>query len=156
MNGTNRYIESRILSADPVELVCLFYENALLALEEARNSIAKKNIAARSRAISRAIAIIGELEGSLNHDVGGEISVNLARIYRYMRERLVTANIKQDAKPVEEVERLMKNIAEAWEQIRHKGVSGSTLQQPESAARDWTGPTVGENVDAYAAHGWSV
>ena len=156
MSGANRYIESRILSADPVELVCLFYENALLALEEARNCLAKKDIAGRSRAISRAIAIVGELEGSLNHEVGGEVSSNLARLYRYMRDRLVTANIKQDAAPLVEVESLLTNMGEAWEQIRPKAGSDSMAPNSRSAGGAWTGPGGGEDVGAYAAHGWSV
>ncbi len=153
MSWTTRYIESRILSADPVGLVCILYEHAELAVEEARESIARKDIAARSRAISKAIAIIGELEGSLNCEVGGEISANLARLYRYMRERLLVANMKQDAEPLQEVARLLRTVGEAWEQIRPKNAADSTVPEPGAAGSAWTGASDREVRSALAVQG---
>jgi flagellar secretion chaperone FliS len=153
VNWKTRYIESRILSADPIGLVCILYEHAELAVEEARESIARKDIASRSRAISKAIAIIGELEGSLNLEVGGEIAANLARLYRYMRERLLVANMKQDAQPLQEVAQLLRTMAEAWEQIRPKNASDSMVPDSGAAGSAWPGASDGEALSAFAVHG---
>jgi len=126
MPGSAAYLENRILSADPIELIAILYEHALRFTAEARESLAKRDIATRSARISRVIAIIGELDGSLNHDAGGAISANLARLYQYMRDRLVFANLKQEDAPLAEVERLLTTLAEAWDGLKHNGVKQDT------------------------------
>jgi flagellar protein FliS len=108
------YLESRILSADPIELVAMLYEHAILYTGHARECLAKRDIAGRSEKIARVIGIIGELDSSLNHSAGGEISANLARLYQYIRQRLITANLQQQDEPLAEVERLLTTVSEAW------------------------------------------
>ena len=93
MTWGTAYLETRVLTADPVDLVAMSYEFAGLRVHEARSALAKKDIAARCRAISKTIAILGELESSLDHNLGGEIAHNLGRLYGYMRERLTQANL---------------------------------------------------------------
>jgi flagellar protein FliS len=114
MFGTTAYLESRILSADPIELVAILYEHAILYTGQARERLAKRDIPGRSEKIARVIGIIGELDSSLNHAAGGEISANLARLYQYIRQRLVTANLQQLDEPLAEVEQLLGTLAEAW------------------------------------------
>ena len=41
---------------------------------------------------------------------------NLGRIYEYMNYRLVDANLRKDAEPAREVERLLRELLPAWEQ----------------------------------------
>jgi flagellar protein FliS len=125
MTGNSAYLESRILSADPVELIAILYEHAILSVEEAREHLAKKEIAQRARKISKAIAIVSELDSSLNHSIGGEMSRNLARLYQYMRERLTAANIQQADAPLAEVESLLNTLAQGWE-----GVKRAVAQTP--------------------------
>jgi flagellar secretion chaperone FliS len=121
MLGNAAYLENRILSADPIELIAILYEHAICFTGNARESLAKRDIPGRSAMISRVIAILGELDGSLNHSAGGEISANLARLYQYMRERLMLANLKQEDAPLAEVERLLTTLAEAWDGVKHSG-----------------------------------
>ena len=156
MSGQNRYMEERILSADPVTLVCMLYEHAILAVEDAREHLLNKDIAARARAISKAMAIIGELEGALNHEAGGDISGNLARLYQYMRERLVSANTTQKPEPLLEVERLLKTVGDAWEQIRPKTATEPVPSGLGAAGMAWPGAYGSEDVNAPHVHGWSV
>ncbi len=114
MPGTSAYLESRILSADPVGLVNILFEHAILYTGQARESLAKRDIATRSAKIAKVLQIIGELDGSLNHESGGEIADNFARLYQYMRERLVTANFQQSDAMLAEVEQLLMTMAEGW------------------------------------------
>ena len=150
MNWKAAYLESRILSADPVELVCILYEHAILAVEDARDCIGRGDIASRSKAISKAIAIIGELESSLDHKAGGEVARNLARLYQYIRIRLLVANRNQEAKPLIEVERLLKTVADAWNAIRPEAVPHPTPTQ------EWGVLPTTESPDSHTAHSWSA
>ena len=147
MNWKSAYLESRILSASPLDLVNILYEHAILEVEEARRHLAGGNVAARSRSISKAIAIIGELQSSLDHDAGGEIAANLTRLYHYMRQRLTTGNVQQSDAPLAEVGALLESLGEAWRAI-------NTVSSP------WLNSTVGHmpvgEVPPSAMGGWTV
>jgi flagellar protein FliS len=118
MTWSTAYLETRVLSADPVDLIAMSYEFATLRVHEARSALAKGDIAVRCRAISKTIAILGELESSLDYKLGGEIAYNLGRLYRYMTARLTQANVRQEDGPLAEVESLLKTLGEAWQAIR--------------------------------------
>lgn len=135
------YLRHRILAADPVELIHILYEYALTQVKAARAALAAGDIASRSQAISKALAAVGELEGSLNHEAGGSISQNLARLYRYMRKRLTDGNVKRDDKALAEVEALMTTLDEGWSAMQHaiSAPPASAYYQADggSEARSW-------------------
>jgi flagellar protein FliS len=143
------YLESRILSADPVELVRILYRIAIDRIREAREHLQDGDIAARSKAISLASQALGELAASLDHQAGGELSRRLAQLYDYMLWRLVDANFQQSAQPLEEVLGLLTTLSEAWQQIKI---------EPRAAAAPASPPQYLEEQAAemqYATQGWS-
>ena len=108
------YLESRIMSADPTELTRMLYEHAVSQVGVARAALKRGDIKTRTAAISKTLAILGELEGSLNHEVGGKISRNLARLYQYIRKALCAANLNKDDAKLAEAERLLQTLFEGW------------------------------------------
>lgn len=117
-NIHDRYLEEQVLGADPVRLVELLYRGAIDGLRAARKHLADGRIRERAREINRAWGILQELAQSLDHAQGGEISRRLAGLYAYMQTRLLEANAKQSAAPLEEVEALLGSLAEAWQAAR--------------------------------------
>jgi len=149
------YLESRVLTADPIELVRILYEHALHQVGDARLNLAEGNIAARSKAVSRTIAVLAELDASLDHEVGGEISRNLAELYHYMRQRLLIANLQQDDAPLAEVQSLLTTLAQAWTDFRPGGNIES--REPSSTPNELRArPFLPEPEATCAAHGWSA
>jgi len=61
-------------------------------------------------------AVIGGLR-DVNQEKGGEVAVNLRNLYRYMLERLTTANIKNDPQLVAEVLLLVRKIKSGWDPL---------------------------------------
>ena len=127
INAYNKVgIDSGVASADPHKLISLLYQGALLAIANAKNSIARGDIAARGKAISHTILIIDSgLSASLNKEVGGDLALNLAALYEYMSHRLLDANLNNDVKALDEVARLLGELKEAWESIRQPAVAAS-------------------------------
>jgi len=127
MPGTaqDAYLESRILTADPLELVRMLYRAAVEATRRSRAHLAGGRIAERSREICRAMAIISELSGSLDHSRGGAISSNLAKLYDYLQRRLIEANARQKPEPLAEVESLLTTLLVGWEKARPASESPS-------------------------------
>ncbi len=114
-NANDAYLESRVLSADPMDLICILYESAAAAVEDARRHLAAKAIAERSRSINRACSILAELISCLDRERGGEIAGRLAQLYGYMHSRLIEANRLQADAPLADVLGLLKTLTEAWE-----------------------------------------
>jgi len=151
------YLENRVLSADPVELIYMLYERAISLVASARASLKAGDVAARSKAISQTVAILSELEGSLNHEAGGEISRNLNRLYQYMRTRLMTANLKQEEAPLTEVEALLQTLGKAWQRIKPQ-VPASAGDPPaaEAARGRWGTGSPAEAEPVSAGHSWKA
>ena len=149
-NGHDAYLESRVTSADPVELVNLLYQGCTVAVREARLHLAEGRISERSREISKAFEILVELDVALDHERGGEISRRLSGLYGYMRQRLLEANMKQSDAPLTEVLGLLATLSEAW-----AGVRTPEPKPPVSAHNAWSQIPAEEAVGC-GTHGWSL
>ena len=151
-NGHDAYLESKVLSADPLELVNLLYQASIDAVRNARHHLAEGRILERSQAINRACEISFELSAALDHERGGELSRRLASLYEYMRRRLIEANLKQEDAPLAEVLGLLTTLGEAWEAIRPVEKLPPPVIESEGA---WSQPVMAES-GGYSAHAWSL
>lgn len=127
----DRYLEAEVLGADPLKLVWLLYRGAIDATRSARACLEQGDIRSRSRHINRAWRILAELAATLNHTQGGEISSRLASLYSYLQTRLIEANVKQSAQPLEEVETILATLAEAWQSAHAASSHDSGAPSPE-------------------------
>src|SRR5690348_15948856 len=125
-NAHNTYIEERVLSAGPLELVGMLYQSAIGSVRDARRHLAGGDILARSRSISKACEVIGEQAGSLDLGRGGELAVRLAQLYEYMLQRLSEANFRQADEPLSEVLGLLLILVEGWDGIRAEQKAAET------------------------------
>ena len=114
------YSESSMVGASPLQLVTRSYEGAIGAVQQAQQCFASGDIMGRSKAITKAVSILTELMISLDHQKGGEISLNLKRLYSYMQQRLLAAHTQKTAEPLIEVVGLLSNLLEAWKIVEQK------------------------------------
>jgi flagellar protein FliS len=128
--------ESKVVGADPHQLISMLFHGAILAVNNAKGEIVRKDIDAKGKSINKAVAIIGEgLHASLDMRVGGELAQNLSSLYDYMVKRLIEANIKNDITILDEVERLLTEITGAWDSIRPKSAQPMPIPDASSHAR---------------------
>jgi flagellar protein FliS len=155
MTWKKAYLETRVLSAGPLELINILYEYATLSVQDARSSLADGEIAPRARAIAKTIAILGELESSLNHELGGEVALNLARLYRYMRDRLTQANLTQADEPLAEVEALLVTLGSGWQQISRETSPAVGAAELSTPIVNWGALPV-ESFAGHSSQSWSA
>ncbi|MCE9982376.1 flagellar export chaperone FliS [Leclercia adecarboxylata] len=115
--GTQAYakieVESAVMSASQQQLIIMLFDGALSALVRARLFLQDGNIPAKGQALSKAINIIENgLKLGLDEESGDELTQNLIGLYAYMVRRLLQANVRNDASAIEEVENLLRNIAD--------------------------------------------
>jgi flagellar protein FliS len=115
--GLNSYRQTQVQSRTPLELVVMLYDGALQSLWTARGAIERRDIPARRDALSRAMAIISELQSTLNLEQGGSVAATLDQLYSYATRRLLEATMKNDVAPVDEVRRLLETLRDAWRTI---------------------------------------
>jgi flagellar protein FliS len=115
--GAQNYLRTQVEAATPVELVVLLYDAALRSADAAHDALVARDIHARRPAISKLMDIIAELQANLDMERGGTVAAELDRLYTYMISRLLTAVSDQDPKPVDEVRKILRTIADAWRHI---------------------------------------
>ena len=107
-------LESSVATADKHQLIALLFDGLISSLVAAEHQLDHNNIRAKCDSISRACRILVGLQGSLDHEKGGEIARNLADLYAYAMRRLFKANIDNDKNIIIEVRTLLSEIQEAW------------------------------------------
>jgi flagellar protein FliS len=135
-----RYREVAVKTANPLQLVVMLYDAAICSVQEAREHIARKNIAGRSRSINKCIAIISELQSSLDLKAGGEIAGSLNRLYDYMKRRLFGANVEQSVQPLAEIETLLENLRSAWAELVAQAPGTAGQRSPNGEILGGTAP----------------
>ena len=101
----------------PLELVVMLYDGALRFMRMAADGTRRRDLIAKRDGMSRAMAILAELQNTLNLAEGGDIARSLDGLYGYITGRMIEANIKQDPAPIEESIRLLTPLRDAWAQI---------------------------------------
>lgn len=121
-NASALYRQTRaqgsVEGADRHQLVAMLLDGLVDRISQARGHIMHKDIAAKGQAFSKAIGILGELRRSLNHDVEPVLTGRLDALYDYISRRLVHAQLNDDLRALDESERLISPIRQAWHAIR--------------------------------------
>lgn len=105
------------VDASPHRLIQMLLEGGLARLAQARGAMERGEVGKKGEFIGQAISIIGGLRESLNLEQGGEIAVNLDKLYEYMAMRLLEANLHNDLAAMEEVSGLLRNVKMGWDAI---------------------------------------
>jgi flagellar secretion chaperone FliS len=116
-------IETSVDSANPHRLISLLFEALQRSLNGALNAIQNADMGSKIKHIDSAIRLLDEgLKAPLNLNEGGQIAANLNDLYDYCINRLVFANIRNDATVVQEVIRVINPIASGWNEIKQQGL----------------------------------
>lgn len=109
--------KSTAQQASPYQLVAMLFQKLLGNIATAKGAISQKNFDKKGTELSNAIAIIGVLEGSLDFKQGGEVSENLASLYKFCSEQLLVASTNNDPEKLEEVIQILLPIKAGWDSI---------------------------------------
>jgi flagellar protein FliS len=111
------YKKTVIETTDRVQIVLMLYDGALNHLKRARLKISSGDIISKGQHFSKATSIVGELSNVLDMEKGGDISANLRRLYDFVQQRLLYANMHNDIKSLEEAEEVLNTIRSGWKEM---------------------------------------
>lgn len=112
--GANQYKQTSVKTANRGQILIMLYESAVRNVKKASDCMDRKDIPGKGSAIVKAHDIINELNNTLDFESGGEIAKNLERLYMYMGEQLVKANIENKKEPLQQVQKLLETLLEGW------------------------------------------
>ena len=118
--GSSAYKAISVNTASPTKLVVMLYQGAIRFLKQAQEDIRNKDFAQKSQSVDRAVAIIQHLQGTLDMEKGGKISLDLDRLYTYVTSRIFDGSAKLDLRAFEEATELLTTLLSGWEEIARK------------------------------------
>ena len=110
------YLENEVMTASPAKLVIMMYDGAINFLVGLDRLDWQKDIEKKGTLINKALAIIAELQGTLNMDAA-EVSTQLFSLYSFMQQRLIEAHINNDPTLVADVIELLRGLRQSWASI---------------------------------------
>jgi len=113
-NPYRKYKETQVVSASREKLLLMMYEGAIKFTKLAIKAAEDKNIPERCTYIGRAYDIIVELNNTLDHTVGGEISKNLEQLYMFITDQYTKANINGTVQPLHDALKILETLYEGW------------------------------------------
>lgn len=115
--GLQRYKETNINSLTKEKMIVLLYEKIVSDLEEAREAIAARDTVLMNQRVNHSQRIICELNGALDHEIGGEISRNLESLYDYMFHEHLQLVIDKDAEHIDNCLKVLRPLLDSWRRI---------------------------------------
>jgi flagellar protein FliS len=147
MDARTSYRAAAIRGASPLKLVVCLYEQAIEDLRQAVIAMEKGDIEARTRGINHALVVIGQLQGSLDMQRGGDVARNLEKFYVVIRAGLVEAQLKQSARILERQISQLVSVYEAWLEVERLATDsapqpapaepGPLIAKPATLPADW-------------------
>ena len=118
MVGKNPYAQynnSKILTASPAELTLMLYEGAIKFCNIAIMGIEQKDIEKAHNNILKVQRIIDEFRSTLDRKY--PVAEDFDRVYVYLLQRLLEANIKKDKEILEEVNTHLRSMRDNWKEV---------------------------------------
>lgn len=116
----DRYLQIKVQTASPEQLISMLYDGAIRFAKQAREELESGDLEKANATIQRVQDIVEELNVSLDTEKGGEIAANLRKLYLYISDLLVEANIKKDSEPLCTAIKLLDSMRETWKETVQK------------------------------------
>ncbi|MDF2683550.1 MAG: fliS [Brevibacillus sp.] len=113
-NAAQTYQSNQVTTATPADLTLMLYNGALKFIKQTKSAIEEKNVAKAHEASLKVQNILYELMSTLNNDYA--ISKEFIKLYEYMLQRTIEANMRKDLDILTEVEDLFVQFRDTWKE----------------------------------------
>lgn len=110
------YRQTQVSTASQGELLIMLFDGAIRFARQGREHLLRNEMEQASEKLIRTQNIVNELNFALNFDAG-EIAVNLQRLYEYIYDLLVQANIKKEPEKIDTALQMLGELKETWVQV---------------------------------------
>lgn len=129
------YKKAAVATTDQGKLIVMLYDGAIKFLTLALDRMEKRDAFGVNTNMIKGKSIIAELMASLNLEKGGDIAANLQRLYTYMFNQLIDANVNKDPGKVSHVIDLLRDLRSGWQGIAVSAKAEPGAAQPQGTVK---------------------
>ncbi|MCL4233695.1 MAG: flagellar export chaperone FliS [Deltaproteobacteria bacterium] len=130
------YTRNDVATANRLQLLIMLYDSAVKFMFVAVKRIDAGDLAGKGEYISKALAIINEFRNTLDFGPAPELARNLDRLYSFIADALIDANIRNDKKRLADALKVTNTLRSAWAELAARQQSGELKDAAlEQAAR---------------------
>ena len=126
LRAQRQYQQSQIETASPTRLIVLLYDGAIRFASLGMEAMQAQNYEEQNTYLLKTQRIVTELTTSLDRERGGDVAANLRRIYTFLTEQLVRANMQDDAALLQAALKTLTELRESWIELDRTQGRGTT------------------------------
>lgn len=131
------YRRTNVETADIASLVLMCYDATIRDLQQAKEHHVSHRMDAAYERIRHGQDVITELLVGLDFERGGEIAVNLSRIYNYLLRELIGINSMKSPEIYGDLIRILEELREAWQEVKRKYDRGELMTGGAEGMASW-------------------
>lgn len=120
---------ARITQASRSELVVILYEMILTEIEDARAAYGAEDFVLFHRELKKAQKYVNELMATLDYRY--QISYDLFSLYLYSSREIITAMMKKDLTPLNQVEEIINKLLIGFEEVSRQDKGGPLMRNTQ-------------------------
>jgi len=133
------YRQFSVQGSTPLGLVVMLYDGAIAALQRMITAMEAHNVPEKCNHLNRALAIVAQLEGTLNFEQGGEVARTLKSLYVYARTQ--AAKLENSPAMLRSLIAKLTSVRTAWYEADHRGAGSPEAPPAADSARPGQAPT---------------
>lgn len=126
-----KYRSARTTTASPLQVLIQLYDGAIRFLRQGQEAMKSKDYATKGKMISKAHAIVSELQATLRPEHSPELCDQLFGLYDFALHRITQANIHNDPDELESVIKVLTELRAGWAELNEQQ-GGKPAEAPVS------------------------
>jgi len=114
--SANQY-RANSVNTSQEQLVVMCYDGMIRFLTIAEQGINDNDVQKKIIHVNKVLAIIEELQSTLDFQRGGEIAVNLDRLYNFFSSQLMRVSLDNDLKALNHIKSMMQDLRTSWAKV---------------------------------------
>jgi flagellar secretion chaperone FliS len=133
--AASAYRTATAQSASAVGRVVALFDTILRDFQRALAAVEAGNVQSRVFEMNHALTVIGELQGVLDFEAGGEAAKQFENFYNVARGLIVSANVNVSRESILGLIDLFKPVRQAWQEVDRKHLAIETIEARKAAAK---------------------
>lgn len=130
MDANLSYRTSSSRASSAVGLVILLYEQLVQDLRRALTALDSGTVQTRTFELGHALEVVGQLQGRLDMQAGGEVAHNLDRFYSALSAGILDAQVKCSKPRLDGLIDDVLSVREAWLEVERNMLEATPGTQP--------------------------
>jgi len=107
-------LRDQVNTGDPYQFAIVMVQGAITFLAQAKASLLENKIPVKAAKLSRVYDIILYVKTMLDFEGGGEIVKNIDGLLDFVLDRVVTANVNNEVKEIEDALKILTEVKECF------------------------------------------